>query len=191
MATENGVSWRVGDEPLRTVLHDSAVQQSLARDLAPDGEHVLVATPGGIVQLTFSGETVTTDLLHRVDALSLHRGSDGTLWVGGAGFVRRVRNGVLGPPLQGIHTTVRVNDILEDADGRVWLATNAGVFRAVGAGFRPFDHPALESERARIVNAGTLAGDGSIWFATWGGAPSGTYSGCSRSSRSRWRAQTS
>ena len=169
VATRQGLSWRFGDRPLQTLPLGSATRQPWARDLARDGDGVVVATPGGVVRVAFSGEMASAELLHRVDAVSVLRGSDGTLWVGGAGFVRRERDGALGAPLPGIHTTVRVNDILEDADGRIWLATNAGVFRATGAGFRPFDHPALETERARFVNAGSLARDGSIWFATWGG----------------------
>ncbi len=169
VATRNGVSWRLGEGPLQTLSLGLATQQSWARDLARDGDGIIVATPEGVVRIAFSGETASTELLHRVDALSVHRGGDGTLWVGGAGFVRRERDGALEAPLPGIHTTVRVNDILEDADGRIWLATNAGLFRASGAGFRPFDHSELDTERARFVNAGTLARDGSIWFATWGG----------------------
>ncbi len=168
-ATRNGISWRLGDGPLRTSRLESVTPQPWVRDLAQVDGGIALATPGGVIRVEFNGAEPSTELLHRIDAFAVHRGSDGTLWIGGAGYVRRADDSGLGAPLPGIHTSVRVNDILEDASGRVWLATNAGVFRASGAGFRPFEHPALETERARFVNAGALAPDGSLWFATWGG----------------------
>lgn len=164
VATASGISRLLGLEPLPSLT--PGLDGTLVRAVAKHGDAMLAASTDGIFRIDASGNATR---LSTVDALSLAVDPGNRVWVAGNGFARRLENGVLGPPLPGIHTSVRVMAIVPTSDGDIWLATNAGAYRWNGRAFEIFRPPALETERALQVLSGAADPQGRVWLGTWGG----------------------
>jgi ligand-binding sensor domain-containing protein/signal transduction histidine kinase/AraC-like DNA-binding protein len=100
--------------------------------------------------------------------------ADGTVWVGGLRSLRRVEGGVLvADSAAGAPSRVQVNALLPDRQGRLWVATDDGLYcrlpgRGAGAGaaWRRLGPPHLPHPDVR-----TLAEDprGGLWIGTAAG----------------------
>lgn len=62
---------------------------------------------------------------------------------------------------EGLPTTA-ANDVAQDADGFLWVATAGGLARFDGVRFKPFASPLIAKVAARNVRALATAGDGSV-----------------------------
>ena len=93
---------------------------------------------------------------------SLHAASDGTLWIGTAAGLASWKNGQVQEHVRG-----RINSIVEDGKGRIWVArsrvpdTNGGLCQAAG------EHPGCigGDDRMRLSYAEALSEDaqGNLW----------------------------
>src|SRR5580704_1928463 len=93
---------------------------------------------------------------------SLHPSSDGTLWIGTAAGLVSWKNGRFQEHVRG-----RINSIVEDRNGRIWVArsrvpdSNGGLCQAAG------DHPRCigSEDRMRLSYAEALTEDpqGNLW----------------------------
>lgn len=107
-------------------------------DICPqDAEHLLLATSDGIYRFDLNSKTFgDLNMLKGETVQALCRNKDGDCWVayGGNNIVKWVQSQGLFVPVRGceglLDAQTRVNDIVEDGNGLLWLATsNAGVLK--------------------------------------------------------------
>ena len=148
-------------QPLRTAW-------ALARD--PQGQ-LWVATNRGLARAT-SGGLEEEQAVSSLSLFAVRPMKDGRLWLGGtASEVLRYtpRTGELERwPLGGTSATVVVFDLEVDAQGRLWVGTNEGLFQAEAGAASP--------RLARVPGTAELGvddlqvdGQGRLWAATTGG----------------------
>jgi signal transduction histidine kinase/ligand-binding sensor domain-containing protein/ActR/RegA family two-component response regulator len=148
---------------------------------------------GGMGGMSYlSGGKITNLLsqrdLHGDDVLSIYEDPDHVLWVGtGDGGLHRIQNGRITyySPKSGLFD-VTIGSILEDNSGFLWMSSNRGVFRVRKSELNAFAAGRVHSIHSESFgsdegmrdfecNSSTMpaaakANDGTLWFATMGGA---------------------
>lgn len=127
----------------------------------PDGT-IWIGTGVGLKR--FDGRTFAPTLDGGLGAMpqravtSIARGRDGSLWVGlQYGGVRRIG----GPTPPALPDGLVVHRLLEDGAGRLWVATNRGLWRIDGERAEPVSpHPGAEAAEINGLAAGP---DGEVW----------------------------
>lgn len=150
---------------------DQGLESSILNDLAadPDGSLWAASLGGGVVHYEagkFSSHT-SLDGLSSNDLQSLYQDSHGVLWIGtsGKGIARLIHGRLEMVPLP--IPSAFISGFLEDADGALWISTNAGVFRLQNGILASF----FASDGLPDSNVNRLCRDhsGRIWTAGWKG----------------------
>jgi signal transduction histidine kinase len=190
MATGSGLTrWYAGS--VKTYYVEDGLAYGSTRALALDeAGDVLVGTDGGLNRV-HNGKIVPDAVfasLGRERIWSIRISRDGSLWLGtrGNGLVR-IRDGRVAryTTRDGLPSNV-IYDIVEDANGRLWMSSSVGIFsagiaelNAVAAG-RPgpvamipigMGEGLLSSQMSGgAQSAGCISPSGEIWFASVKGA---------------------
>jgi ligand-binding sensor domain-containing protein/signal transduction histidine kinase len=185
-----------GEGPVRELKGDRFVEYanqpphieycySITRDRRGD---LWFATTGGLVHVTDTRYQIytTRDGLPDEGVHSVHEDDEGTLWVATVSGLARVRHGAITSfSTAGLLGEI-VFEILEDADGNLWLNGRQGIIKAskrdleAYAAKRRRDVPITvygladglkntEYRVAYIQRAACRTPDGRLWFATTGG----------------------
>ncbi|MFQ5615503.1 MAG: protein kinase, partial [Anaerolineales bacterium] len=186
---DDGLLWGIGDTGLWIIGPDGETNITSRNGLptdqvfdiafAPDGD-TWIATEEGLALLSEREivEVLTSEQtgMESNAILNLLIASDGSLWVGtDMGLGRRGPRGKwdhfsIGNPFSG--SFYRVQDVAEDNDGNIWVATSGdGVYRFAGGEWEQF-LPTDPGVDLLSVDVNTIysAPDDSLWFGAMGGA---------------------
>lgn len=105
-----------------------------------------------------------TTLEQRVSALAPARG--GGVWLGGMGWIGRMRDGVTEPLPAGLPPSERVSALLEDAGGTLWAGTSRGLARRAPGAAAFTQVRGIDAVEIRSL---TSAHDREVWASTSSG----------------------
>ena len=130
-----------------------------------DGQGVWLATDRGLFAITAQGVQAVPSLSGAIGALA--RASDGGLWAATAGSLVRLHGPSLPPAPPDVYPSGRVNRLIEDRHGSVWIASAAGLTRYREGGFTTFtSRDGLPDDNVTAVFEDR---EGSLWVGTRGG----------------------
>jgi signal transduction histidine kinase/ligand-binding sensor domain-containing protein/CheY-like chemotaxis protein len=136
--------------------------------LAEEADHTLwIGTRSGLATLR-SGRITPIPALADQDVRAVHVARDGTLWAGTRGSGAAVLAG--GRVVARYDGKTGLSDVVrafyESQDGRIWIATNDGLFVYRGGGVQPFEPAAGLFQRGPLTITGDP--DGTLWTGTYG-----------------------